>query len=585
MDNPDPRHLANGREIPTETYGDQPYVVVTADGGWLCVLTTGAGREGEPGQHVVAMRSTDQGRTWSAPVALEPPDGPEASYAVLLATPTGRVYCFYNHNSDNLREVLADDPPFAGGVCRRVDSQGYFVCKYSDDGGRTWSPRRYPIPVREMDIDRRNPYGGAVRFFWNVGRPYVHAGAAYVPLIKVGGFGEGFFTRTEGVLLRSPNLLTETDPERFAWETLPEGDFGLRTPPGGGRIAEEQSYSVLGDGSFFAVYRTVDGHPACSYSRDGGRTWEEPRYLTYADGRPVKHPRAANFAWRCSNGKYLYWFHNHGGRDYEDRNPVWLCGGVEAEGPTGKVLRWSQPEVVLYDDDPYVRISYPDLIEDSGRYFLTETQKDIARVHELDPALLAGLWRQNDPSRRPAEGLLLELPAPGEALPAAVPAPRLPDLLARDLARADMGTRDLRSGFSLGLELRLPDLAAGRMLLDNRTPAGQGLCLHTTPRASLEIVLNDGRTESRWESDPGSLRAETAQRVTVIVDGGPKLICFVVDGVLGDGGEARQFAWGRFSPCLRGANGAEMLRLGEGVRALRLYARALRVSETVYGRE
>ena len=54
----------------------------------------------------------------------------------------------------------------------------------------------------------------------------------------------------------------------------------------------------------------------------------------------MKHPRAADFAWRCANGKYIYWFHNHGGRfirehhrrtiAYEDRNPVWLVGGVES---------------------------------------------------------------------------------------------------------------------------------------------------------------------------------------------------------------------------------------------------------------
>ena len=301
----DPRNITSGWEIPRETYSDQPYIVKTGDGAWLCVLTTGRGVEGEHGQHVIATRSTDLGRRWSPPVDIEPADGPEASYAVLLAVPGGRVYCFYNHNSDDLREIIADAPPFAGGKCRRVDSQGYYVFKYSDDGGRTWSPRRYTIPVREMEIDRQNPYGGRVRYFWNVGKPFIHGGAAYVSLHKVGGIGHGFFTRSEGVLLRSANILTERDPDRITWETLPDGDAGLRTPPGGGPIAEEQSYCVLSDGSFYAVYRTIDGHPACSYSRDGGRTWSVPQYQRYAAGRLMKHPRAANFAWRCSNGNYL----------------------------------------------------------------------------------------------------------------------------------------------------------------------------------------------------------------------------------------------------------------------------------------
>ena len=102
---PDWRHIANGWEIPTETYADQPYIVKTDDGAWLVCLTTGAGREGEAGQHIVTMRSTDRGRTWEAPVDVEPADGPEASYAVMLKAPSGRVFVFYNHNTDNIRQV------------------------------------------------------------------------------------------------------------------------------------------------------------------------------------------------------------------------------------------------------------------------------------------------------------------------------------------------------------------------------------------------------------------------------------------------------------------------------------------------
>jgi len=337
----DPRNLRAGWVIPSERYCDQPYVVKTDDGAWLCVITTGVGEEGQSGQHVVTRRSTDRGQTWSDPVDVEPADGPEASYAVLLKAPGGRVYCFYNYNADNLRAVKADDPPFQGGLCTRVDSLGHFVCKYSDDHGRSWSSRRFTIPVREMAIDRENAYGGRVRFFWNVGKPFVHDGAAYVPLHKVGGFGHGFFTRSEGVLLRSNSLLRDGDPGHAVWETLPDGDAGLRTPPGGSPIAEEHSTVVLSDGSFYCVYRSVDGHPVCASSRDGGRTWSPPRYQRYADGRLMKHPRAANFIWKCSNGKYVYWFHNHGGRfirepqlglnPYDDRNPVWQGVGLKRD--------------------------------------------------------------------------------------------------------------------------------------------------------------------------------------------------------------------------------------------------------------
>jgi len=623
----DPRNIGTGWEIPTATYSDQPYIVKTDDGAWLCCVTTGAGHEGEPGQVVTTMRSTDCGRSWSQPVPVEPPGSPEASYAVMLKVPSGRIYIFYNHNTDNIREIPADPCEwFPDGICRRVDSLGYFVFKYSDDGGRTWSAQRYPIPVREMDIDRRNPFGSKFRYFWNVGKPFVHAGNAFVSLHKVGGFGEGFFTRSEGVLLKSANLLTERDPEKIVWETLPDGDFGLRTPPGGGPIAEEQSYVVLSDSSFYVTYRTIDGYPVEATSRDGGGTWSEPQYRRYANGRLMKHPRAANFVWKCENGKYLYWFHNHGGRfigehprrrtiAYEDRNPVWLCGGIETDSPDGKLLRWSQPEIVLYDDDPIIRMSYPDLVEEDGRVFLTETQKDKARVHEIDPALLDGLWAQVEvgvetlagmpheheidrlkPRFRETDGAILTLTGTDHPLPASAELPPLPPFVQRDNARADYGTKDLRAGFSLDLWVRFDALDAGQVILDNRTEEGIGFCLQTTSRRTVEIILNDGRTENRWDCDPGMLEAGKLHHLVVIVDGGPKIITFITDGVLNDGGDFRQFGWGRFSPNLRGVSrfthrGAiapeanETLRIGPSlrgeIRALRVYYRALRTSEAI----
>ncbi len=68
----DSRNIATGFNIPSEGYADQPYIVKTDDGAWLCAITTGTGHEGATGQHVVSMRSTDRGRTWEKPVDIEP---------------------------------------------------------------------------------------------------------------------------------------------------------------------------------------------------------------------------------------------------------------------------------------------------------------------------------------------------------------------------------------------------------------------------------------------------------------------------------------------------------------------------------
>lgn len=486
----DPRHLTNGRIIPSEGYADQPYLVKTDDGAWLCVMTTGVGKEGEGGQHVISMRSTDQGRTWEKAVSIEPSDGPEASYAVLLKVPGGRIYVFYNHNTDRVPEVKREDK----GVYKRVDSLGHYVFKYSDDHGRSWSAKRYEVPLREFECDRNNIYGGKLRFFWNVGRPLILGDAAVMVMHKVGAMGNGFFAQSEGAFFKSRNILTERDPEKITFETLPDGEIGRRTPSGGGRVAEEQSIVTLSDGSLYCVYRTVDGWPASAYSRDGGHSWSQPAYKTYTPGgqQRVKHPRAANFAWNCSNGMFLYWFHNHGGpvigkmaadssgrsgSPYDDRNPAWLMAGREVDTPQGKRIEWSQPEIALYDDDPFIRMSYPD----------------------------------------------------------------------------------------------------------------KGIFVSTTDTGTIGITLNDGRQESSWDSDPGALKAGTLQHVVITVDGGPKIITFVVNGVLCDGGNDRQFGWGRFSPTLRapnpdpavGTGGAPTLTIAPSVRSLRLYSRALRTSEAV----
>lgn len=585
---PDWRHLTKGWEIPSEGYCDQPYLVKTDDGAWLCIMTTGSGHEGQSGQHIVSTRSMDQGRKWSELVDVEPRDGVEASYAVVLKVPSGRVYAFYNHNTDNVREVKADNPPYTDGYCRRVDSLGHFVFKYSDDHGQTWSAQRYDVDVREMAIDRENADGGALRYFWNVGKAITTDEAAYVSLHKVGGFGEGFFTRSEGVLLKSVDILAEPDPEKITWQTLPDGDAGLQTPPGGGPVAEEQSYSVLSDGSFYCVYRTIDGHPACAYSRDGGHSWTKPEYKAFANGRLMKHPRAANFAWRCENGHFLYWFHNHGGRfvlkhpnrrsmGYQDRNPVWLCGGVEVDSPKGKVIQWSEPEIVLYDDDPYVRMSYPDLIEEGGKYYLAETQKEVARVHEVDTSLLEGLWGQSKNRAVAQDGCVLDL---GKEIVTEVKMPTLPAFSKRE-AKPPYGLGDLRTGFTLDVWVQFAYLDGGQVLLDARLETGQGICLLTTDRGTVEVVINDGRTENRWDCDPHVIQPEKLHHVMAIVDGGPKVITFVVDGVLCDGGMSRQFGWGRFSPNLYDVNGSHKLLVGLDVKAARIYDRPLRTSEAI----
>jgi len=556
----DPRNIRNGRVIPDEGYCDQPYIVVSPEGHWLCVMTTGRGEEGQRGQHIVSTISTDQGRTWSELVDIEPADGPEASWATPLVTPAGRVYVFYDYNGDRVHR-LGDRENI------RADMLGWYCYKYSDDFGRSWSKRRYRLPVRRTACDETNDWQGRVQIFWGIDKPSVLGSSVLFAFTKLGAY---MLEKGEGWFFRSDNILTEPDPDKIEWEMLPEGDRGLRADHFGS-VQEEHNIVPLNDGSLYCIYRTTLGHPVHAYSRDGARHWTEPTFATHRSdvsvSRPLKTPRACPKLFKTKNGKYLLWFHNHGGRSFADRNPAWICGGIEENG----YIRWLEPEILLYDPDPRIRMSYPDLVEQDGRYWITETNKHEARVHEIDPDLLEGLWNQ-DTNRTVAEkGLVLSLP-PGSKMPAEVPMPRLPSL----------GT-----GWGLTLEfwVRLDDLSPGQVVLDARDPGGKGLAVTTTQAGTVRIVLNDGTNTASWDCDPGLLRPGNLHHVGFVVDAGPKIITVLVDGLVCDGGPYRQYGWGRFSPQLGDINGGETLKIAPSLRGelvgLRLYDRCLRHSEVI----
>ncbi|MBN9661967.1 MAG: exo-alpha-sialidase [Acidobacteria bacterium] len=571
---PDWRNVKNGWQIPREGYSDQPYVVVTRDGNWLCVLTTGRGVEGEPGQHIISTISTDQGRTWSTPIDIEPADGPEASWVMPFIAPGGRVYVFYTYNSENLRLDTRSNNPKVG---RRVDTLGKYAYKYSDDHGHTWSKDRYFIPMRPMRIDRENAWEGKLMYFWGVGKPILTSKKEMIfGYAKVGKWGDpGGMVTSQGVFLKSSNIATEKDPAKLHWELLPEGDEGLRAPKN--PVSDEANLVELSDGSLYCTYRSIDGYNCAAYSRNGGKTWTPPGYATYTPGgRPIKHPRAANFVRKFSNGKFLLWYHNHAGEAvhaqkwpyYTGRNPGWISGGVEKNG----YIHWSQPEILLYDDNPDTRISYPDFVEDKGRYYITETVKTYARVHPIDQTLLDGVWNQLG-NKTVAKAGLVAAVAGGTAT---VALPKLAELSSG-------------GGFSLEFWVKLSELSEGQVLFDTVTPAGQGVSVRTSDRFTLALTLNDGRTRAQWDSDPGThagtMRTGVWQHVVFIVDGGPKILSVVIDGILNDGGAVRDYGWGRFAPELGDVNGEAQAKVGPKIfgeiRKLRVYSRALRTSEAV----
>ncbi len=490
----------------------------------------------------------------------------------------GRVYAFYTYNAEDLREVPNTN---SAGVAKRVDTLGEYAFKYSDDGGRTWSEDRHYVPMRLMRIDRENNVSGDFPFFWGVGKPILQDDTMYLGFAKVGKWGvPGGMVISQGCFLKSSNITTETDPEKLRFELLPDGDEGLRAPKG--PVSDEANLVALADGSLYATYRTIDGYPCAAYSRDGGHTWTPSAYMTYApDGRRVKHPRAANFVKKFSNGKYLYWFHNHGGEPvhreawsyYEGRNPAWISGGVEIDGH----IHWSRAR------DPALRQGpgRPHQLSrlHRGRRAATSSPRRKRPSHASTRSTRPCWKAPGTSSPTPSGPTRASSPRPaGDPIPpdSTVPLPGMPDLSAG-------------GGFTIDLWVKFDELSPGQTLLDAHDADGRTLALATTNRFTVELILNDGTTEARFDSDPGTgpgtLRVGDWQHIVAIVDGGPRIITFVVDGVLNDGGAVRAVRLGPVPARDRRPLGATSLRLAHKLygqlRSVRVYDRYLRTSEAV----
>lgn len=554
----DQRNVVHGNIIYQNSYIDQPYMLQLKDGSWFCVFTTGAESESRPGQHIVAIKTKDKGKTWSSPVSIEPNVGPISSWAIPYKTSFGRIYVFYNYNGDNI-SVLKGKPIKQAGLL------GWYCYKYSDDNGDTWSDKNYRIPIRNTSVDIQNDFEGLVQMFWGIDKPHYYAGSVFFSFTKLGKFPQDL---GEGWMLKSDNLDTERDPTKINWKLLPDGDLGVRNPKFKS-VQEEHNTVILNDGTFYCVFRTALGFLGNTTSKDKGQSWSIPDTLRYASRIPnvIKNPRACPRLFKCKNGNYLLWFHNHGGKDFKQRTPVWVTGGIEKNGS----IEWSQPEILLYTHETNVSgMSYPDLIEENGKYWITETQKNIGRIHPIDPKLLDGLWKQRKIRNLIKNGL--EFTASNITKSTQFHLPKLVKLS--------------QGGMTIEMLLKFNDLKANQILFDNQDDKNAGIRICTGWNKTLRIEVGDGAKNSYiWTTDEGYFKTNTTHYVSFIVDGLAQTVSVIIDGKLCDGGYNRQYGWGKYPDTLGDINGrseTSVTSLFDGIiYKLNIYNRYLTTSESI----
>lgn len=534
----DPRHIENGLPIPTEgaAYLDQPYVVKTKSGKWLCMMTLGTTGEMEEDScnASFAALSSDQGQSWTPFKKCN-----RLHYAIPYITQSGRIYSI-----SPLAFTFSDDE---GETWSAKSELGFFKDEHS-----AWSV----CPAKEID-------GKVYIIFARIGLPNPPR-------------------ETDVFLLVSDNLATETDPEKIEWYLLPKNDEGIRGPDWSSpdHRSEEPHFQQLSDGTFYCVFRTDQGHIATAKSTDKGLTWTPGEKLRYANtGAPIKQPLACPSLWKCNNGKFLLFVHNNGrsytGTEpweaYADRNPAWLCGGIEKDGD----ILWSQPDICLYLDNisnARGRISYPGFLEDAGKTFIFETEKEKARTHEIPQQLLDGLWNQLENKTRVTDSIQLEV---------ASPKPNR-EYECRKLPPFASKKNDTfpRGGFCLDFILTLTESPAAGTPLSTLNENEEGFEIRLTNDGRLQTLIADNQVSNVWKSDAGHIRPGK-NHVSINIDGGPCIISYVINGAFNDGGETRQFGWGRFGRNLFHVNSGSPLRIGDMVSDLTVYHRVLTTSEAI----
>jgi hypothetical protein len=300
----DVRSLPGAKVVTMITDGGYfPVLAALPDDSITAVLRMGAGHVGLAGR-LDAIRSTDGGLTWSAPITIADSDADDRNPA--LGYHDGAVICAY-HIQRNY-----DDEGRYGSFGKPLDTW----LTRSRDGGKTW------------------------------GTPYL---MSHDPLQGASPFGK-IVALTDGTLL----LPIYDWSDASADEDALFGAYLLRSRDGGATwqepalIAEkfnETALLLMPDGKLLAAIRTgfpgVPDHVWLTSSDDAGRTWAEPAQATQRN----EHP--ADLA-LLSDGSVLMTY----GRRHE---PYGVRGMIRRDG------EWSE-ELVFADDAASSDCGYPSTV-------------------------------------------------------------------------------------------------------------------------------------------------------------------------------------------------------------------------------
>jgi hypothetical protein len=306
--------------------GNEHFLVFDGPDGSLMAVWTQSSAEAQPDQHIAFARSTDEGKTWSAPRIIagprRPGDGHMASWGYPLVSKSGRIYVLYSQHIGKY-DSFFHHTGWLHGIC-------------SDNNGQTWS-KPQNVPVARSINDNPDTNMPPNMLCWQ--KP--------LRLGKDGRYFAGFTRWTSFAVRKNPTRSwisadarvefmrfenVDDSPEvkdlRISW--FASNKDALAVPfPGHPEVSacQEPTIVKLPDGRLFCVMRTASGSPFWSVSADLGEHWTQPRRLLRKDGgEPLLHPLSPCPMYdlggnTAGSGRYVLFIHNHDGH-YQGYKPT-----------------------------------------------------------------------------------------------------------------------------------------------------------------------------------------------------------------------------------------------------------------------